>query len=241
MYLDGNTTGSNLTIGTNDNYSLNFETGNVTRMTILSSGEVGIGGSAAAGTALNVNGNIGASSIKIGGSINDANLPIQIFGSAAQYSVSRTSGTYGLLFGGYDTTTWSMRSVTSTDKISFIVNNTIQALNIFPSGGVSIGTLTDSGANNLRVAGTMTAAGLSITGDSAYGTSTTFTYTGASAATHRTALGLGTAQTPTFAGLSSTGDIEVTDFTRGVILRSPDSSRWRLTVTNTGALSTTKL
>lgn len=39
----GNTRGSNLTIGTNDDYSLRFETNNLAKMTILSSGQVGIG------------------------------------------------------------------------------------------------------------------------------------------------------------------------------------------------------
>ena len=48
-------------------------------------------------------------------------------------------------------------------------------------------------------------------------------------------------------GISATGivyvnnDIEITDFTKGVILRSPNNSRWRLTITNSGALSTVAL
>ena len=36
-------------------------------------------------------------------------------------------------------------------------------------------------------------------------------------------------------------DIEVTDYTKGIILRSPNNSRWRITVTNSGALSATAL
>lgn len=36
-------------------------------------------------------------------------------------------------------------------------------------------------------------------------------------------------------------DIEVTDYTKGIILRSPNDSRWRITVTNSGALSATAL
>jgi hypothetical protein len=43
IYNMGNTNGSNVLIGTNDNYDLNFETASATRMTILSSGNVGIG------------------------------------------------------------------------------------------------------------------------------------------------------------------------------------------------------
>lgn len=36
-------------------------------------------------------------------------------------------------------------------------------------------------------------------------------------------------------------DIEITDTTKGVILTSPDSSRWRITVNNAGALITTEI
>ena len=41
--------------------------------------------------------------------------------------------------------------------------------------------------------------------------------------------------------LTVNDDIEVTDFTKGIILRSPNNSRWRITVTNSGALSTVAL
>jgi hypothetical protein len=36
-------------------------------------------------------------------------------------------------------------------------------------------------------------------------------------------------------------DIEITDFTKGVILRSPDNSRWRITVDNSGVISATSI
>lgn len=39
----GNSNNANITIGTNDNFNLNFETGNATRVTITSSGNVGVG------------------------------------------------------------------------------------------------------------------------------------------------------------------------------------------------------
>jgi hypothetical protein len=41
--------------------------------------------------------------------------------------------------------------------------------------------------------------------------------------------------------VNSGGDIEITDSTKGVILKSPDSTRWRVTIDNTGALITTSL
>lgn len=36
-------------------------------------------------------------------------------------------------------------------------------------------------------------------------------------------------------------DIEITDATKGVILKAADGGRWRLTVENDGSISTTKL
>ena len=72
-------------------------------------------------------------------------------------------------------------------------------MTILSSGNVGIGTPTPS--QKLDVNGTIATGGLSITGDSAYGTSTTFTYTGNAAATHRTALGVAKS-------------VEIFDFTR---------------------------
>jgi hypothetical protein len=37
------------------------------------------------------------------------------------------------------------------------------------------------------------------------------------------------------------GDIEITNSTNGIILKSPDGTRYRITVTNGGALSSTDL
>ena len=42
----GNTKGANISIGTNDNFNLNLETANATRMTVTSAGNVGIGNTA---------------------------------------------------------------------------------------------------------------------------------------------------------------------------------------------------
>ena len=36
-------------------------------------------------------------------------------------------------------------------------------------------------------------------------------------------------------------DIEITDFTKGIILRSPNNSRWRITIDNTGSLIITSI
>jgi hypothetical protein len=42
-------------------------------------------------------------------------------------------------------------------------------------------------------------------------------------------------------GFTSGADIEVTDPTKGLILKSPDNSRWRVTIDNEGSLISTKL
>jgi hypothetical protein len=75
VYLGGNSTGSTVTIGTNDNYNLNLETNNVTKMTIMSSGEVGIG-TTTPNQKLTVVGNISASGTITGTLTNATGLPI---------------------------------------------------------------------------------------------------------------------------------------------------------------------
>jgi hypothetical protein len=55
-------------------------------------------------------------------------------------------------------------------------------------------------------------------------------------------LGIGTAFIPPASRLTVTGgDAEITDFASGIILKSPDGTRYRITVTNGGALSSTDL
>lgn len=39
----------------------------------------------------------------------------------------------------------------------------------------------------------------------------------------------------------SNKDIDITDFTKGIVLRSPNSNRWRVTIDNSGNLITTQL
>jgi hypothetical protein len=65
--IGGNSIGSNLLIGTNDNFNLNLETGGTTKMTVTSAGSVGIGTTNPLYT-LDVNGAIGTSysGIKLG-------------------------------------------------------------------------------------------------------------------------------------------------------------------------------
>lgn len=74
-----------------------------------------------------------------GGFRNDANLPIQIAGAAAQYGVCRTTGNYGLMFGVYDTSTYAMRVVSATDSFGIIVNNTVRAMTVTTTGTIAMG------------------------------------------------------------------------------------------------------
>ena len=41
--------------------------------------------------------------------------------------------------------------------------------------------------------------------------------------------------------LEFSSDVEVVDATKGIVLRSPDGSRWRVTIDNAGTLVRTKL
>jgi hypothetical protein len=93
-----------------------------------------------------------------------------------------------------------------------------------------------------------------------YGTTDTTNYTRAAIGAAATAVNLsaesaGTASanldvvlTPKGTGvvsvagnLTASGDIEITDPTRGIILRSPNGTRWRIQVTNAGTLTTSSL
>lgn len=56
VYIGGNSVGANMLIGTNDNFNLNIETAGTTKMTVTSTGSVGIG-TTAPSTKLEVTGN----------------------------------------------------------------------------------------------------------------------------------------------------------------------------------------
>ena len=65
---------------------------------------------------------------------------------------------------------------------------------------------------------------------------------GATAA-HAGSVALGADVTTTATGQVAVGprDVEIQDAAKGVVLRSPDGSRWRATISNAGALTWTKL
>jgi len=227
--------------------SMLFQTASATRMTILSSGEVGVGQAPAAGisfiaagTIQTSNGNIvGATVGAIGfagrsriyspadgtlqfrnnANTSDASITVNNITGSGVISVSAgTVAVPSINFG--DPSTGIYRA--AADRIGFTVANSLKMV-VYANGtymntGAAFGINT---ANWFRIG----AGGVELT---------TTTGGGTYAPLYLSSL---------FASGSATigNDIEVTDFTKGVILRSPDNSRWRITATNTGALSTTKL
>jgi len=89
IYNGGNTNTSNLLIGTNDNYNLNLETGGVSRMTILSSGNVGIGTTTPA-SKLTVEDVTLAGSLALSGSALEVNQTWNTTGTPTALSVNVT-------------------------------------------------------------------------------------------------------------------------------------------------------
>jgi hypothetical protein len=86
----GNTNGSNLVIGTNDNFNLNLETANTTRMTITSTGNAGIG-TATPNQRLTVIGGISATEIiyaSTGNSTNWQNTSTFVQNNSAEFALN---------------------------------------------------------------------------------------------------------------------------------------------------------
>lgn len=307
VYLGGNTAGSNLTIGTNDSYNLAFETNGVNRMTILSSGFVGIGtttpnerltvsdsisanatlatfvvngtnglaigrrsdgngpyvtinsttiffGSTISNTATNNAINLNNSGISI--STAGSNLPITLSPNGTG-SVDIRNGLNPQSFNIYNTYT----NATSAERTAFkYINNDFvisteslplsapQRSMLFQTASATRMTILSSGEVGI---GQAPAAGISLitnlgiqssNGNIVGATAGAIGFAGRSRiySPADNFFQLRNNANTSFASVSA-ADFESTSSVTGVILRSPDNSRWRLTVTNTGALSTTKL
>ena len=89
--VGGNTLGTNLLIGTNDNYPLNLETGGTTKLTITSAGDVGIGSTAPV-TKLTVVGGVSATGGFFGPTITAGNFPTA--GLLLNYAGSSAGASY---------------------------------------------------------------------------------------------------------------------------------------------------
>ena len=152
VYLGGNSTGSNVLVGTNDSYNLALETNGVARMTILSSGNVGIGVSSPtqgklvidapiAGTNRNL---VFQQSIAAAGQVNEI-VWRSSAGTIFDYSKIKTS--YGnSFFNSYFTIQVANSALALQDRFHINV-----------AGNVGIGTLTPN--ERLTVAGNISASG----------------------------------------------------------------------------------
>ena len=144
----GNTRSANITIGTNDAYHLRFETNNVAKMTILSSGEVGIGTTIAETTPAGSGGLIIKNNLTVGSAINtqalnstaDAVINGVTFGrgsgndanstaAGASALLSNTSGIWNSAFGN-----------------SALINNTSGSFNV-AVGNSALRANTSGGSN----------------------------------------------------------------------------------------------
>jgi hypothetical protein len=116
-------------IGTNDANTLTFETNNTDRMTILSTGEVGIG------------------------TTSPAKL-LHIRGSLATAVIDSTSGDGGLTFAESGTDKWQINYEDSSERLNFYEFGVGERMTILPtSGNVGIGTSAPN--QKLSVEGTM--------------------------------------------------------------------------------------
>jgi hypothetical protein len=135
VYLNGNTTGSNVTIGTNDSYNLALETNGVNRMTILSSGNVGLGTSSPA-QLLHVNGD--GARIRIQSTNAFSNPVLELVGPSFT----------NFLFAGSDGA-WNIRTDSATRPV-YIQSIGNQAGSI-AQGNVQIGGISGVSAPNSQL------------------------------------------------------------------------------------------
>lgn len=163
----------------------------------------------------------GAGSTVINGSDNDIAADYAIIGNGSNNTIL-SSGDFGAIVAGQ--------------------NNTLNHQNSFILGSDIISHAQDfTYVNNLSSTGSLFAAALEIDGE---GTAVLF-------GDQSGKIGINT-ETPNktltvIGDVSATGviinndHVEITDFSKGVVLRSPNNTRWKLTVNNSGVLSTVQL
>ncbi|MGE9746003.1 tail fiber domain-containing protein [Bdellovibrio bacteriovorus] len=145
----GNSFGAAATLGTNDAQALNLETNNATRMTILSSGDVGIG-TASPTTQLEV---VGSATTSKGIQVNNTNSSGGAYFSAKAGTNSLSLGTWGQGSGTTLTylesnSSWNFKISTMTNTAITFATNTSGGANermrIDNAGNVGIGTASPS-------------------------------------------------------------------------------------------------
>jgi hypothetical protein len=156
----GNTFGSNVTIGTNDNYSLGIETNGNTRMTVTSTGNVLIGQTNDNGTGrLQLTGDISINNTKLSATSSVLNSGIQT--ASVLQTGSYTSGFYNYTVisssntrAGQVITVWNGNQIQFTDVSTLDIGNTTAVVftaslsgqnvlltTVLPSNGWTIKTL----------------------------------------------------------------------------------------------------
>jgi hypothetical protein len=118
---DGNSFGAAATLGTNDNFDLNFETNGTTKMTVLASGNVGVG-TAAPTSSLQVSGTAGTVATNVTGTPPSISLR----------HTSNTNGAWGIYQGNSGT----------YDELSFMTGGSVTRMTMLFNGNVGIGTTT---------------------------------------------------------------------------------------------------
>ncbi len=144
ILVDGNTKGSNISIGTNDSYNLNLETDNISRLTVTNTGKVGIG-TTSPNELLTVAGNISASGSYYG----NGSLNIKSTTGNAAIEVGGLSGAY-IDFKSPETDDLDLRIGTSGTG-GYISTQNSTNLHLVPAGNVGIGTFSPN--EKLTVAG----------------------------------------------------------------------------------------
>jgi hypothetical protein len=160
----GNTKGSNLSIGTNDNFNLAIETGGVSRLTILSSGNVGINETSpesklhvTAGSA----GSVVAQPSSVGVFESGGNAYLSLLSPTNHYSgvvMGGPTNPYGSYVSwNHDNLALKIATNHLGGSIQILAGTEQEALRILSGGKVGIGTTTPT--EKLTVSGNISASG----------------------------------------------------------------------------------
>ena len=222
--------------GTGQNRDLQFVTGGSTRMTVTSGGDIGVGTSSPTAKFDVVgNGLFRSATTTDGASLKVTN------GSTAQCTVGFGAG--GNTFPGI----WLNQPSPTFSNYAFLGSTTDTFFNApfngfiyFRNSNVTHMMVDKSGVHIPGVPFVANPANNRLTVACVATTKIGIVVQGASGQTADLQQWTNVSNTP-LAKITNEGDIEITNSTNGIILKSPDGTRYRITVTNGGALSSTDL